>query len=239
MRTAPLLAVAAATALLAGCTPASSSGASGGIYAEPVAPTAVAAEHGPTAQADEASPVGDAATTDPAATRDLASCVVGDWDIPNSSLMAGVKYGFQQSSQPTDPTPQVEIEGSQWARLDGATLTTTYEHIVLHITIATEGGTLEEFATITGSTTQDYSAGDGTLWSGQNDVSGLAVTMSFTLDGQPFDFPGSDETAGQMVDALRRSGGTSHVTCTATTLHQVPVAGGQEVLEFATDLIRR
>jgi hypothetical protein len=240
MRTAPLIAAAAAVAiLLVGCAPTGPT-TGGGIYADPVEPTSSQAGAGPAPHADGAAT---AADQPPAvageAEGDLGGCVVGDWDIPVSSLMMGVKLGLQQNPEVADAAPEVDFQGAQWARLDGATLTTTYEHLVMHITMTVDGRRLEEFATVTGSTTQPYTVAGDLLTTGQIDVTGAAVTMSFTLDGQPFDFPGSGDAADQMLDILRASGGTSRVTCTPTTLHQVPLAGGQEVGGLAVDLARR
>lgn len=229
MRTAPLIAAAAAAAiLLVGCAPTGPT-TGGGIYANPVEHTSSQAGAGPAPHADGAG----------GSAGGLSDCVVGDWDIPDSSLMMGVKLGLQQNPEVADAAPDVDFQGAQWARLDGATLTTTYEHLVMHITMTVDDKRLEEFATVTGSTTQPYTVAGDLLTTGQIDVTGAAVTMSFTLDGQPFDFPGSGDAADQMLDVLRASGGTSRVTCTPTTLHQVPLAGGQEVAGLAVDLARR
>lgn len=239
MRAAPLLAAATAALLLTGCAPAATT--AGGIYADPVPPTASAAPH-VAAGAEDASDAQQTAGTDETAavpSNDLVSCVQGDWDIPNSTVLMGVKEAMLANPQSAGMSPQVDIQGGQWARLGPSSLSTTFDNLVIHITLTTQGRQLDEFATLSGTTTQTYTVVGDVMTVGATDVGGLTVTMTFQLDGQPFEFPGSAETAEQMRTMLGSSGGAVQVACTPTTMRQVPIVNGQGVPEMASELARR
>lgn len=242
MRPAPLLAAATAALLLAGCTPAART--AGGIYPDPVEPTSTGPgrAHTPAAGAEDAAGTpapGASAAAGGQAQGDTAACMLGDWDVPNSAIMAGVTTGIEEEPDSAGASPQVDVQGSQWARIDPAVVTTTFDGLVIHITVTTHGHLVDEYVTFTGSMTQPYTVAGDVMTTGANDAGGLKLTMTFALDGRPVDYPGEGDPTAEMRSMFESAGGSAQVTCTPTTLHQVPLVAGQDVAGFANDLTRR
>ncbi|MBB2924334.1 hypothetical protein [Cellulomonas cellasea] len=150
-----------------------------------------------------------------------AACLVGSWDVDQASLAAGL----QQTVAADGTVGEVQTAGATWISFDGTSTTLTYESQSLTVTMDVEGQQLGTTLAFTGPLSGAYTATDTELTVPAVDTSGVAQTLSFTLDGAPFEMPaeesGADEYQG--IDLT----GTQSYTCTEQELVLVsPAADG-------------
>ncbi|MFS0704898.1 hypothetical protein AB6N23_10285 [Cellulomonas sp. 179-A 9B4 NHS] len=198
MRRPLALAATAATALLL------ATACSGG--GDEPAPTSSGT---PDASSAAAEPTADAG----ADAGDLAECILGTWDVDTAAMQESMDALLATGGAELDAMQTTITGEGTYDFAEGGAFTGTAD-MASGVTMSAEGMEIATQSTSTGTMTGTWAVEGDQLTLADIDTSGMTVTTTGTMNGEPFDIPeGSTEAA---MDAAPPTASTA--TCTADTL---------------------
>ena len=168
---------------------------------------------------------------DDAAGSGGAACLEGDWEADVDVIRENAISVPGLAEFSVDAV----VTGTSLTTFDGSTMTTVYSDQQTDMSWAIEG---QQFRTVTrydGTIIGAYTATDGELTIASVDTSGLTFESTTSVNGEPFELPGIEET----IESGFGLGGTSTYTCTDDELRIQPMAEGVDTSTFVSLLHRR